>query len=114
MNKLLTLAIVVALAACSKSNEPASTAPPAEAAPATAAAPLVPAKIDVPAGAYTLDRLHSSLVFRLNHLGFSNYTARFKSFDAQLQFDPNDPATATLKVQVDPKSLDVENPPAGS
>jgi polyisoprenoid-binding protein YceI len=113
MNKLLTLAIVVALAACSKSNEPAATAPPADVAPTASAAPIVPAKIDVPAGAYTLDRLHSSLVFRLNHLGFSNYTARFKTFDAQLQFDPNDLTTATLMVQVDPKSLDVENPPAG-
>jgi polyisoprenoid-binding protein YceI len=113
MNKLLTLAIVVALAACSKTNDPTASASPAETAPPAAAAPVTPAKIDVPAGAYTLDKLHSSLVFRLNHLGFSNYTARFKTFDAQLQFDPNDPTTATLEVKVDPKSLDVENPPAG-
>jgi polyisoprenoid-binding protein YceI len=112
MNKILTLAIVVALAACSKSNEPA---PPAtqEAAPAATAAPIAPAKVDVPAGAYTTDKAHSSLVFRLNHLGFSNYTARFTTFDTQLQFDPNNPAASSVIVNVDPKSLAVENPPAG-
>jgi polyisoprenoid-binding protein YceI len=120
MNKLLTLTIVVALAACSKSNENAATAPPAV-APVSArdslatrsSSPVAAAKIDVPAGAYTLDKLHSSLVFRLNHLGFSNYTARFKTFEAQLQFDPNDLTSSSLTVKVDPKSLDVENPPAG-
>jgi polyisoprenoid-binding protein YceI len=51
-------------------------------------------------------------VFRLNHLGFSNYTARFTTFGAQLQFDPNDPVGSSVIVNVDPKSLAVENPPA--
>jgi len=112
MNKLLFLALLIALTACSKRNDaptPAQTR--SSETPATAA--IEPAKSDVPAGAYKLDKLHSSLLLRVNHLGFSNYVARFKTFDAQLQFDPNDPAAARVAVQVDPTSLDVENPPAG-
>ena len=37
---------------------------------------------------------HASLAFKLSHLGFSNYTARFASFDAKLQFDPATPTAA--------------------
>ena len=44
----------------------------------------------VPAGAYTVDKLHTSLIFRVSHLGFSSYTGRFTSFDAKLDFDPRD------------------------
>jgi polyisoprenoid-binding protein YceI len=52
-------------------------------------------------------------VFRVSHLGFSNYTAQFKSFDAQLQFDPNNLAASTVTATVDPHSLDLGNPPPG-
>ena len=112
MNRILTAAMFVVLAsACSKQTEPTT---PATQPPAQAAAPVATsAAVDVPAGAYTLDKAHSSLVFRVNHLGFSNYTARFKSFDAQLQFDPKHLSASSVTVSVDPKSLDVENPPAG-
>jgi polyisoprenoid-binding protein YceI len=112
MNKLISLALLMALTACSERSDaptPASTHTPET----TATAAIEPAKSDVPAGAYKLDKLHSSLLLRVSHLGFSNYVARFKTFDAQLQFDPNNPESASVSVQVDPKSLDVENPPAG-
>jgi polyisoprenoid-binding protein YceI len=74
--------------------------------PAAAAAP-------VPAGAYTLDKAHASLLFRVDHLSFSHYTARFTKFDAQLQFDPANPAASSVKVTVDPKSIDADGAPAG-
>src|SRR5262245_341466 len=98
---IFVLPIAVCLTACSKSE-----------APASAPAPIT-AKIELPAGAYTLDKAHASLTFRVNHLGFSHYTARFKSFDAQLQFDPNNLAASSVTATVDPKSLDLDNPPAG-
>jgi polyisoprenoid-binding protein YceI len=60
-----------------------------------------------------MDKAHASLVFRVNHLGFSNYTAQFKSFDAQLQFDPKNLAASTMMANVDPRSLDLDNPPPG-
>ena len=31
----------------------------------------------VPAGTYTVDKIHTSLIFRVSHLGFSTYTGRF-------------------------------------
>lgn len=110
MNRLLVFSLLAVFAACSK-QEPGPTTPTPAAT--ESAAPVTPAKVDLPAGEYKLDKLHSSLLLRVSHLGFSNYVARFKTFDAQLQFDPNDHATASLSVTVDPKSLDVENPPAG-
>lgn len=82
------------------------------ACPAAAAA-TPPAPPPVPAGTYTLDKSHASLVFRVDHLGFSNYTGRFTRFDATLQFDPKRPTSLKLEATVDPASLDVDNPPPG-
>lgn len=64
----------------------------------------------VPAGDYTLDRAHASLIFRVDHLGFSHYTARFTRFDAQLYFDPAHPETARVTAMVDARSLETDYP----
>ena len=73
--------------------------------------PVLPAATaNVPAGAYTLDRAHASLIFRVNHLGFSNYTARFKRFDANLQFDPANLAASKVVASVDVDSLETDFP----
>jgi polyisoprenoid-binding protein YceI len=77
--------------------DPAQKVPPAVSAPE-------------PAGAYTLDPAHASLIFRVNHLGFSNYTARFKRFDASLKFDPKDLAASTVVATVDTDSLETDYP----
>jgi len=110
MKKILLASMVLAIASCSKQAPPDTSPQPEVNSPPTAAAPVT---IDVPAGAYTLDKTHASLLFRVDHLGFSKYTGRFKSFDAQLQFYPSDLDASIITVSVDPKSLDVENPPAG-
>ena len=65
---------------------------------------------DVPAGTYVLDKSHASLLFRVDHLGFSNYTARFKRFDATLDFDPGNPAAASVVATVDARSLETDYP----
>lgn len=74
--------------------------------------PSVPAAspAKVPAGAYTLDLSHASLIFKLDHLGFSNYTARFKKMDAKLEFDPANLAAAKLTATVDVRSLETDFP----
>ena len=114
---LLTAVAFIALAACSpsgdqqKKEEAKSEAAPV-AAPVEVAA-LAPVKTDAPAGAYKLDKAHASLTFRVNHIGFSNYTARFTNFDAQLQLDPANPAASSVTATVDPKSLALPAPPAG-
>jgi polyisoprenoid-binding protein YceI len=75
----------------------------AEDAPAASTAP-------VPAGTYTLDKSHATLIFKVSHLGFSNYTARFKHFDAQLQFDPEQLAASQLTATVDARSIETDFP----
>ena len=101
---------LMALAACSSHDEGAPPAA-ANAEPAKESQGAVaPVATDVPAGAYTLDKAHASLIFRVNHLGFSNYTARFRHFDAQLQFDPANLAASQVTVTVDPASLETDYP----
>ena len=78
------------------------------ASPAAAASAPQP-----PAGAYVLDKAHTSVTFRISHLGFSRYTARFASIDGKLKFDPNAPATMAVEATIDPKSLALNTPPAG-
>ncbi len=67
----------------------------------------------LPSGVYTLDKAHSALIFDLNHLGISNYTASFDDFDATLHLDPAHPENAKLEASVDPRSLDLPHPPEG-
>jgi len=74
---------------------------------------VAPAKVDAPAGVYTLDKAHASLIFRVSHMGFSHFTGRLSHFDATLQFDPEHPARSHVEATIDPLSLASYNPPAG-
>src|SRR5262245_11435401 len=76
-------------------------------------APVAPLATEAPAGNYTLDKAHGTLAFRVDHLGFSNYTARFDRFDATLRFDPQNPVASSVTATVDVSSLDVPTPPTG-
>ncbi|WP_417453204.1 YceI family protein [Kiloniella sp.] len=60
-------------------------------------------------GAYQLDPDHASLIFSLNHLGFSDYYGRFNTLEASLDFNPREPEATKLFARVDIKSLDVNN-----
>ncbi|WP_454609592.1 YceI family protein [Labrenzia sp. MBR-25] len=69
---------------------------------------------DLPAGSYKIDKYHSTLIFRANHLGFSFYSASFADFDATLELDPVDPAKASLSVDINAASLHLTaTPPDG-
>jgi polyisoprenoid-binding protein YceI len=78
--------------------------PPA--VPAPSAAP-------VPTGAYQMDKAHTSLVFRVNHLGFSTFTGRFTGVDAKLQFNARNPAASQVSVDIDPRTIEADNAPSG-
>nr|WP_295107281.1 YceI family protein [uncultured Caulobacter sp.] len=110
MKSVLPVVALLALAACSPQTAEKKAEAPA-AAP-TATAPKPP-KADIPAGDYALDKAHSTLVFRLSHLGFSNYTAAFANFDAKLKFDQNNAGVSALEATIDPKSLTIPAPPEG-
>src|SRR6185436_9783060 len=72
-----------------------------------------PSPAPVPAGAYAVDKAHTSLLFKVSHLGFSTFTGRFTRIDAKLAFDPKNPAASSVSVAVDPKSISTDNAPAG-
>ena len=75
-----------------------------------------PAKADgtvyqeMPAGVYKLDETHASLIWKVSHLGLSDYTARFTKFDADLTFDPENPENSSLTATVDPTSIKTDYP----
>lgn len=71
-----------------------------------AAPPIAPVATQVAAGTFTLDPAHASLIFRVSHLGFSNYTAQFTRFGAELVFDPANPEAMSLNATVDPASVE--------
>jgi len=78
-----------------------------------ATVPPVASEAPVPKGDYTVDKAHTSVLFRVNHLGFSFYTGRFTRVDAQLQFDPASIPASRVEVAIDPRSIDADNPPSG-
>jgi polyisoprenoid-binding protein YceI len=63
----------------------------------------------VAAGDYALDPAHAALLFRINHLGYSDLIGRFETFDASLTGDAADPAQARVEATVDMTSLDIAN-----
>jgi polyisoprenoid-binding protein YceI len=115
MNRFIVGAAVAAAGACLPWGCENATAPGASQeaqAPqdAQAGAPDIP---DLPAGTYRLDMSHASLVFHVNHLGFSDYTGAFDAFDATLELDPENPAAAKATAVIDLNSLRIPAPPSG-
>lgn len=72
-----------------------------------------PAHAPVPQGSYEIDKAHTSLLFKVNHLGFSTFTGRFTRVDAKLAFNPRHLAESSVKVSIDPKSISTDNAPDG-
>ncbi len=60
-------------------------------------------------GAYRLDPDHASVLFKIDHLGYSNYVGRFNRLNAVLDFSTDDPQASTLEAIVEIDSLDVAN-----
>ncbi len=64
----------------------------------------------LPGGAYRLDPEHASLLFKVDHFGFSELVGRFDRFEGALDFDPKQPQAARLTVLVDTASIDLNLP----
>ena len=61
--------------------------------------------IKAPKGSYKNDPSHSSLTFKIDHMGLSHYTARFTRFDATLDLDPAKLTASSVTVNIDPTSV---------
>lgn len=101
--------LLLLAAACSQERE-ASQTPPPESAPTPAATAPTPVATEAPAGVYKPDKAHTSILFRVDHIGFSMYTARFLDFDATLELDPARPEAASLSATVEAASIETDYP----
>lgn len=63
----------------------------------------------IAAGVYTLDKSHASLLFKINHMGYSMYHGRFDNLDARLNFDPKAPEKSTVEAIIDTGSINTNN-----
>ena len=95
MRRRLALLAVLALAACGRLL-PAHQQT------------IEPARLE--GGAYRLDPDHISLLWKVDHLGFSTFVGRFDRVEASLDFDPAAPAASRLEVLVDTASIDSRLP----
>src|SRR5258708_36980992 len=63
------------------------------------------ADIKAPKGTYKNVPPHSSLTFKIDHMGLSHYTARFTKFNAMLDLDPAKLANSSVTINIDPTSV---------
>jgi polyisoprenoid-binding protein YceI len=97
------LALSLLLSACSVVRGASDAVIGPEAA--AAAQEPYPVAVDLPAGTYSLDPRHASVLFRIRHMELAWYTARFDSIDATLSLDPNDPSRSHLSASVGADSV---------
>jgi len=55
---------------------------------------------------YVLDKSHTAITFQIDHLGFSLTHGRFSEFDAEIDFDADDPSNSSVVFTIDAKSID--------
>ncbi|MBT1452390.1 YceI family protein [Glaciecola sp. XM2] len=67
---------------------------------------------DMPEGVYSLDLTHASVVWKVSHLGLSDYVARFADFDASIDFDPANVENSKITASINPMSIQTAYPNA--
>lgn len=76
---------------------------------------LVLAKSDfeqLPSGKYEVDLTHASIVWKVSHLGLSNYVARFTDFESSIQYNPEDIEASVVTASINPMSIETAYPNA--
>ena len=58
---------------------------------------------------FVLDKAHSTLSFKVKHMGISKVNGRFKDFDAVIDFDTKSNKFNTLKADIVVASIDTDN-----
>jgi polyisoprenoid-binding protein YceI len=64
----------------------------------------------MPPGKYAVDRSHASVVFKVDHLGFSTYVGRFTEFSADLSLDSQNFSKSSVKVEIKIDSITTDYP----
>lgn len=66
--------------------------------------------VNLEGGDYRIDPRHTTVLFKIDHMGLSTFVGRFNRVDATLEFDPENPSAAKLSAVIDTASIDVNNP----
>lgn len=64
----------------------------------------------MPSGKYAVDRSHASVVFKVDHLGFSTYVGRFTEFSANLSLDSQNFSKSSVEVEIKIDSITTDYP----
>ncbi len=70
------------------------------------AAALAIAPLSAGAAPYVLDKSHAHVTFSVGHLGFSTVHGQFRSFDANIDFDPGNVEATKVNFEIDAASVD--------
>ena len=65
--------------------------------------------VNLEKGEYELDPRHTTVLFKVDHLGLSKFVGRFNRIDASLDFDPANPGAAKLTAVIYTASIDVND-----
>lgn len=57
---------------------------------------------------FNVDPGHSNVIFRVKHLGISNFYARFNKISGTFSFDDADPAKGSINIEVEAASVDTK------
>jgi polyisoprenoid-binding protein YceI len=58
---------------------------------------------------FAIDAVHSSIAYKISHLGITNFYGRFNKCEGSFTFDPANPSSATFSVTIDADSIDSNN-----
>lgn len=67
-------------------------------------------EIHAPSGTYVNDPGHTRLLWKINHMGLSNYTARMNDVAITLNFNAKDITKSTVTATINPMSVDTGFP----
>lgn len=71
------------------------------------ASPAWSATATAPSGNHVSDPAHSSVLWKITHLGLSNYTARFTQMTAELDWNADHPEQSRIVAIIDPTSVKI-------
>jgi polyisoprenoid-binding protein YceI len=58
---------------------------------------------------HQVDPVHSTMVFKVKHLGTSNFYGRFNDISGNFVFDPGEPKKSSVAIEVKAESIDTNN-----
>lgn len=74
-----------------------------------AALAVAPSMIWAAPETYTIDPVHSFVMFKIRHLNAGNVYGQFKDFKGTIVADKDDPAKSKFDIEIDTNSLDTKN-----